>query len=218
MTKDKRQLASMKFGDEPVNDPTYTLSDWVTPHISNWQKWTESLRERRATQVLEVGSFEGRSTLAWLDLLPQATVTCVDLFGGTGTQPYFGDNYESRFDHNTAHLRSRIDKRTGPSNVVLPQLAIEGYSCDLIYIDAHHSAPSVYADAALSWPMLRARGILIFDDYKWKPHLPEEERPPLGVNAFLDGIAGTHEVLASDEQLVVMRNHDLRARNPKTNV
>lgn len=193
---------------EEASNPTYTLSDWVTPHISNWQKWTEPLRARRATDVLEIGSFEGRSTLAWLELLPHATVTCVDLFGRPGTQSYFGDGYEARFDHNTEHQRARIDKRVGSSSNVLPQLAIEGYRCDLIYIDAHHGAPSVYADAALSWPMLRSDGILIFDDYEWKPHLPETERPPLGVKSFLSGMLGSYEVLAREKQFVVRRVPD----------
>lgn len=194
-----------------MKNPEYTLSDWVTPHISNWREWTEPLRARRATDVLEVGSFEGRSTLAWLDLLPQATVTCVDIFGRSGTQPYFGNSYEARFDRNTEHQLSRIDKRIGLSSNILPQLAVDGYRCDLIYIDAHHSAKSVYADAALSWPMLRTDGILIFDDYEWKPHLPEVERPPLGVKAFLNGIVGKCEVLACKEQFVVRRVSGLGA-------
>lgn len=188
-----------------TDTPAYTRSDWVSPHISNWREWTDSLRAKRASDVLEIGSFEGRSTLAWLDLLPHATVTCVDLFGRAGTQAYFGNSYEARFDHNTRHHKSRIDKRVGLSSEVLPRLAIEGYRCDLIYIDAHHSAPSVYADAALSWPMLRCDGILIFDDYEWKPHLSEAGRPPLGVNTFLIGIAGKYDVLARETQFVLRR-------------
>lgn len=188
--------------------PEYTLSDWVTPHMQTWIAWTKPLRERQATDVLEVGVFEGRSTLAWLELLPCAKVTCVDLFGQPGTQDYFGHTYEERFDRNTRHQRARIDKRIGSSRDVLPKLAIEGYRCDLIYIDGHHAADSVYADAALSWPMLRRDGIIIFDDHEWKTHLPDAERPPLGIQTFIRGIAGGHEILARESQFVVRRLSD----------
>ena len=56
-------------------------SDWTSPHLPQWEKLLAD-KVDVAASVLEVGSFEGRSALFFLQYLPKSTITCVDIFGG----------------------------------------------------------------------------------------------------------------------------------------
>lgn len=38
---------------------------------------------------------------------------------------------------------------------------------DLIYIDGSHMRVDVMMDAVLAWPLLKAGGVMVFDDYEW---------------------------------------------------
>jgi predicted O-methyltransferase YrrM len=55
------------------------------------------------------------------------------------------------------------------SSVVLPELISKGERFDLIYIDGSHAAADVMTDAVLSYLLLNVGGVILFDDYVWKP-------------------------------------------------
>src|SRR3979490_2737282 len=51
-------------------------TDWTTWHFPNWLKWLAPYRDRKV-RVLEIGSWEGRSALFFLNYLPLARLVCV---------------------------------------------------------------------------------------------------------------------------------------------
>jgi predicted O-methyltransferase YrrM len=185
--------------------------DWTTDRIPLWASLLAARREEQI-RVLEIGSWEGRSALFFLNFLPKAQVVCIDTFGGNAehhSNDYFAalvPASEARFDANVVGaFGGRVEKIKGASGSVLPQLAIEGRRFNVVYVDGSHFAADVYSDAALVWPMVAAGGIVIFDDYTWDLMNCERERPKLGVDAFLDGIKGQFRLLHAEYQLVIER-------------
>lgn len=76
------------------NDYSYT-ADYVTIHIQNWLVWLAEWIGKPEVHFLEIGSYEGRSAVWFLQNIlthPTSTLDCVDLFTGKGLEP--------RFDHN----------------------------------------------------------------------------------------------------------------------
>jgi len=186
--------------------------DWTSHHLKRWE---ELLCDKvdTATDVLEVGSFEGRSALFFLQFLPKSRITCVDTFKGSTEHVTPGSDYasdmikvETRFDANLQPFAARVEKRKGASIAILSELRAEQRLYDVIYIDGDHRATSTFSDAMLSWGLLDDDGVMILDDYRWKPEMPLAERPALGIEAFLGQIAGAYELLHRDEQIIIRKS------------
>ncbi|TIU83039.1 MAG: class I SAM-dependent methyltransferase, partial [Mesorhizobium sp.] len=186
--------------------------DWTSHHLNLWE---EFLRDKidTATAVLEIGSFEGRSALFFLQFLPKSRITCVDSFQGSEEHVERGSKYESdmveverRFDQNLEPFGDRVDKHRGDSVVVLPALAAEQRLYDVVYVDGDHSAASTYTDARLGWDLLDNDGVMILDDYRWGTRLPAAKRPAAGIEAFLRQIAGEFELLHRDQQVIIRKS------------
>ena len=69
-----------------------------------------------------------------------------------------------------------------PSHVALRGLPLNWYS--LIYIDGAHEGMNVFEDAVLSFRLLKAGGILVFDDYEWTSK-NRTIMPKRAIDAFL---------------------------------
>lgn len=161
-------------------------------------------------EILEIGSFEGRSALFFLQFLPHSRITCVDTFEGNPEHldpksPTATDMsaVEGRFDSNLAAFAGHMTKQKGASIEILNKLQDEGRLFDLIFIDGDHRAAAAYCDSSLAWELLRPRGVMIFDDYKWKPELPITERPKAGIDSFLRSIKGDYLVLHDGYQVII---------------
>ncbi|RWB77010.1 MAG: glycosyltransferase [Mesorhizobium sp.] len=186
--------------------------DWTSHHLKLWE---EFLRDKidTATAVLEIGSFEGRSALFFLQFLPKSRVTCVDSFQGSEEHVERGSKYEPdmveverRFDQNLEPFGDRVAKHSGDSVVVLPALAAEQRLYDVVYVDGDHSAASTYTDARLGWDLLDNDGVMILDDYRWGARLPTAKRSAAGIEAFLRQIAGEFELLHRDQQVIIRKS------------
>lgn len=183
--------------------------DWTSYHFDTWTRLLEP-RRLNAWKILEIGSFEGRSAIFFLKYLPNSTLVCIDPFGGSAehrdpASPHFSpmSAVERRFDDNLASFEQRFEKRKGTSAAIVPLLAQEKYRFDLIYVDGDHRAASAYNDAAISWPLLNAGGIMIFDDYQWELHRPVYDRPKAGIDAFLEVMTGRFRQLHKGYQIIV---------------
>jgi predicted O-methyltransferase YrrM len=190
-------------------DKTFS-SDWAAEHFFRWAELLHQLREQPA-RILEIGSWEGRSALFFVNYLPRSHIVCVDTFGGNvehQLDPHFAElalKAESQFDANLAAFAGRVEKIKGSSGTVLPELGISQRRFDLAYIDGSHMAADVYRDAALTWPMMEQGGIVIFDDYEWDLMNNELERPKLGVDAFLAAFSGQYKELHRGYQIAIAK-------------
>lgn len=185
-------------------------SDWATSHFSIWRRVLAPLRGR-GTKVLEIGSWEGRSAIFFLNFLHDSTIVCIDTFaGGVEHQTYapFADQLpviEQRFDRNLAAFGNRVEKIKSASVPALQQLAAGGRQFDLAYIDGSHRRDDVMADSIHVWPLVPPGGIVIWDDYTWAPDAPPEERPQPAIDAFLKAHDGRYRLLAKGLQVIVRR-------------
>ncbi len=211
--------------------------NWFEHNIPRWQAWLGGFAGRAGVRALEIGSFEGRSTL-WLceHILTGADsgIDCIDLFA---PDPVYGD-YHARFRQNTAPHRERIREFPGRSYDMLKR--VQG-PYDIVYVDGWHSAFGALADGVMAWPMLKVGGVMIFDDYLWvppklgKPRRPggltrkltrlrgrdwrreallaqiesvAVDTPKRGVDALLGTLEGYHEVIGSDYQIAIRKTLD----------
>ena len=144
----------------------------------------------RGADVLEIGSWEGRSAIFFLNYLRDCKIVCIDTFaGGVEHQtagPFVAEVplIEQRFDRNLAAFAGRVEKMTSASVPALQQLAAERRQFDLAYIDGSHLRDDVTADSNHAWPLVRPGGIVIWDDYTWSPDAPPEQRPQPAIDAF----------------------------------
>ncbi len=212
-------------------------TDWFHHNIPHWEQWLGSLRGKPGLRALEIGSFEGRSTI-WLceNLLTAAdsSIDCLDFFQ---VDPVYGD-YHARFRANTAAWRERIREFAGSSFESLRR--VEG-PYDIVYIDGWHAAFGALADGAMAWPLLNVGGVMIFDDYLWVPpklgppprpgklarkwlrwsgrqwwteglmkqiESVKTETPKLGVDGLLAALDGYYELLGTSNQLAVRKTRD----------
>jgi len=183
--------------------------DWTSWHFPNWAACFAS-RRHSSVKILEIGSFEGRSAIFFLNYLPKSSIVCIDTFLGgpehvDPQSPTFSDmlEVERRFDSNMQEYADRCEKIIGLSSDEIPKLAFENRRFDLIYVDGDHRAVRSYADACLAWPLLVQGGLMVFDDYLWKPESPELERPKLGIDSFLQANLGNYKLLHSNYQIIV---------------
>jgi len=140
-------------------------SDWAAEHFFTWAELLHQLRDKRV-RILEIGSWEGRSALFFLNYLPQSRIVCVDPFDGNvehSRDPYWVElarKSESQFDSTLAAFPDRVEKIKGNSADILPKLGISGRRFDLAYIDGNngnvikfvlHAGANTPADLATSF-------------------------------------------------------------------
>ena len=185
-------------------------TDWAAAHFFTWAELLHPLRQK-PVRILEIGSWEGRSALFFLNYLPLSRIVCVDTFGGNVEHlqdPYFAElapKAEGQFDRNLAAFPDRLEKIKGSSTTVLPSLGIAGRRFDLAYIDGSHMAADAYSDAVLTWSMMEPGGLVIFDDYEWDLMNDELERPRLGIDAFLAAFRGCYREVLRSYQIVIAK-------------
>ncbi len=115
---------------------------------------------------LEVGSFEGLSTLNVLYNYKNAKVFSIDLWGkpnknSEGLKVNFFD-VEKRFDKNLSEYS--FSKIKSDSVISMRQLAKQDKKFDIIYIDGSHNGEDILSDAIESFKLLALNGIIILDD------------------------------------------------------
>lgn len=186
-----------------IPHPKYRFTtDWVSRNASLWTQTLSTFKDKPNVRALEVGSFEGRSALWFLENIlthPTASITCIDVWV---------DAYEDLFDENIKAYGNpgKVIKLKDRSDVVLKTLKPQGY--DFIYIDGSHVAKDVLTDAVLAWDLLKPGGIIIFDDYDWagvRSWIVPHHTPKTAINAFLKVFGPYLDVLHQDYQLVVRK-------------
>jgi predicted O-methyltransferase YrrM len=188
---------------------------WFDGSIDLWVNLLEPLKSSgRPAELLEVGCWEGRSSVFLVSYLPHARLTAVDTWEG-GTEHREMDDVatiEQKFDHNLSPFRDRLVKRKGLSSVVLADLAVQKKECfDFIFVDGSHFADDVMIDAVLAWRLLREGGIAVFDDYLW--HLAQygwKKNPAPALNLFLRLIRGDYALMHVGHQLAIRKTASMQ--------
>ena len=120
----------------------------------------------KSFSYLEIGSYEGLSTLNILLNYPNSKVTTIDLWDQSNINSESLDvnfnEIEKRFDENLRDYK--FNKIKKDSVIALRELLNKNVYFDLIYIDGSHNGEDILSDAIESYKLLNVGGIIIFDD------------------------------------------------------
>jgi len=139
--------------------------------------------------VVEVGAFEGETTVNFARLLRQHgpfEYYVVDPFTASENlqQPVL-DKARQMFLDNIADF-PEVELIEKPSHDGLIDLRLRGIKADLIYVDGSHFAKDVLLDAALGFEMLNIGGVMLFDDaVSWRYGESIHDSPKQAVDAFI---------------------------------
>lgn len=184
-------------------------ADWFSKYIPDWRLYTESLAGMPDLRFLEVGSFEGLSTVWMLTNIlthPSSKILCVDTFGGSMEHERMSINtttIEETFWHNIrlTKAQEKVQVMKGKSQEVLRRLPFNTF--DLAYIDGSHVATDVLSDAVLTLPLMKHGGIMVFDDYYWDDEPDPLNRPKMAIDAFLRVNKGRYDTIKKYEQVAI---------------
>jgi len=157
-----------------MNMSEYT-TDWFTRHLPIWNPLLTATKPKK---ILEIGSFEGRSTVFMINNATKynddVEIHCIDTWLGS---PEHGDTdftqVEARFDANVKEAKQEVFenvtviKHKGTSLEQLSKLVVEGHlsTFDWVLVDGSHLAADVLYDAIFAFKLARVGGIIVFDDY-----------------------------------------------------
>ena len=133
----------------------YSFSaNWTDQHSDLWKHFIP----KDISSVLEIGNWEGRSTIWFADYFDQAQITSID-------PSKWGNRHTLLSNISKSPNVSRIKLIFEKSEDALPHLPKNSF--DFIYIDGNHHAPNLLLDGLYSFLLLKKEGIIVFDDYNW---------------------------------------------------
>lgn len=139
-------------------------SDWFSAHIPAWTGFFAGWDRSRPCTAVEVGSYEGRSSLWLLENVlvhPGSRLHCIDVFADHERV----DSYWHRFHANIAPHRDKVEVHRGYSFDQLVRLVAAGVRADFVYVDGSHRAADVLEDLILGFRLLLPGGLIVCDDY-----------------------------------------------------
>ncbi len=156
----------------------------------------------KKTNILEIGSYEGLSTVFFLSTLKNSSIYCVDPFVDfeENKDKDFNQVFEN-FKHNTQEFKSRIRLSKTTSDVFFNKEINEKF--DLIYIDGNHHADNVYRDSINSFKLLNTGGIMIFDDFLWDYYKEINLNPIGGVKKFISENFFNVKIVSIGYQIII---------------
>ena len=164
--------------------PEFT-TDWFSHNIPGLDRLMGMMQGHKR-RFLEIGAFEGRSTLWFYDQMDKYVLPRIDVIDTwKGSEEHVGIDFTAvkrRFDDNTLG-KAGIRPFKGTLFDFIAAGNAEQY--DFIYIDGSHQAPHVLADACMAWPLLKQHGIMVFDDYLWGFNGDPLHTPKTAVDAFM---------------------------------
>lgn len=167
--------------------------DWFDKNSrQNWDRIVPIINPKK---ILEIGSYEGAAACYLIEKLGKNNfleVHCIDTWEESdGLAKEEALIVEKRFDYNMQLAVNRSQNKTkyfkhkSQSHLVLSKMMADGVGdFDLIYVDASHYAVDVLTDAVLSFKLLKAGGILIFDDYLWAGDENIVFYPKIAIDSF----------------------------------
>lgn len=192
--------------------------DWFMYGTQLWPHLIQHLpKHDDPRRILEIGSFEGRSTVWLIEnmMRPYDELVCIDTWAGgeEHSKLNMGD-IEARFDRNiekaaakVPHLKIQKIKDVSTWGLARQMDWLENplFMFDFIYVDGSHQAPDVLCDAVMSWRVLRDGGVMVFDDYMWgDPRMPLH-RPKIAIDAFMNIFAAEMIVLHIGGQIAIKK-------------
>jgi predicted O-methyltransferase YrrM len=185
----------------------YEFSDyWFGDLVPIWTAFFSASQRPPINKVLEIGSFEGASSVWILENLLKmgGELHCIDTWGGgfehkKETMP----EVEGRFDRNIERAlaktsKAKAFKHRGQSRLKLTELMAGGHlsSFDLVYVDGSHESSDVLCDLVGAFQLSKIGGLIICDDYLWNYEENLRLSPKLAIDSFINCYNNKIKILA----------------------
>ena len=212
LTQAVSELAYTKYTLQNQQKGYQFSQDWFSHNLLIWEQFLSSLKGLTDLRILEIGSWEGRSTCWLLENIatdPTARIACIDTFEGSVEHAVMVDQtvlktIEQRFDWNLEKTGTpeKVRKVVGRSQTVLRSLIPNTYH--LAYIDGSHIASDVLEDTLLTWQLVKIGGLIIFDDYGFvfAPEIAEDP-PKVAIDVFLKLFKKKIKLLHQNYQVIL---------------
>lgn len=212
ITEEIADFAKLRYQIQVLLKGYQFTQDWFSINVPAWEKYLTPFANTPELRVLEIGSWEGRSTCWLIDHIlthPTARLTCIDTFeGGVENKAAYDSQFlqtiEQRFDFNIAQTGSseKVRKAVGQSQLVLRSLIPDFYH--LVYIDGSHIASDVLEDTLLTWGLVKVGGMIVFDDYGFSfPSGITENPPRVAIDAFMKVFSSKIKLIHQGYQVIL---------------
>ncbi len=203
------QLSLTRYENQLILKGYQFTQDWFSGNVPIWEQHLKRFINIPTLNVLEIGSWEGRSTCWLLDNImthEHNTITCIDTFQGSVEHRYdhsYLQSIEGRFDFNIVRTRvpDKVKKIVGNSHEVMRSLPLNSY--EIVYIDGSHIASDVLQDAVLVWQLLKVGGFIIFDDYPFTFPQNPAWNTKIGIDAFMISFSDKFRVIHKAYQVIL---------------
>lgn len=199
--KFEEDIFSEKFNKKKkyyINKYKFSYHDTFSNNIPHWEK---ILQSKKKFSYLEIGCFEGRSTVFIGEKKGVKEIAVVDMFGGDygiTKKVNFKIVYKN-FIKNKKILNKKIKLYKVKSSEFFKK---NKKKFDIIYIDGSHHYKDVKNDFINSLKILLPDGILICDDFLWKNFKDNKLNP---INAIIEcytKFKNNLEILYINEQII----------------
>ena len=148
-------------------------TDWFHYGIKNDISKTININTNQKVNILEIGAFEGKSTLWFIETYlqdPESRITVIDPFLESDETTNVTNETFDIFCKNM-ELTNQIKKikhyRQKSREVLIEFNAYpKSNQFDIIFIDGSHLKKDIIIDILLTWDLLKIGGYMILDDYK----------------------------------------------------
>ena len=155
----------------------FNYPNWSNIHHNHWQAIFNKYLTQPTLQMLEIGCFEGRSTMWFADKMNEShksTLHCVDNWKGGEEVIRVKLNFDMSVVRNNFY--KNITTHQYATQIIAYEQDSEFFLCtqmprfyrhfDFIYLDGSHTQKDTLIDMTLCLSMLNNKGVLIVDDYK----------------------------------------------------
>ena len=185
-------------------ESSFSASDWFTfktpIFIEKFEK--NKITKEKIKNILEIGSFEGRSAIFFLNYFVGSQITCVDTWAGSHEQANISmSQVEKNFDKNLEKYSSRVKKIKNNSDSFFEK---NNEKYDLIFIDGYHHRDQVMKDAINALNHSRPGSYILFDDYTYRYGGHKKgENPINAINKFLFENKNQIKIIYIDSQILI---------------
>jgi predicted O-methyltransferase YrrM len=133
----------------------------------HWLLFSCLAEDKKISNILELGTFDGETTSILADLFPSANITTIDL---PYNDPIFSTTYSREDEINRKNFIDRQQKNIASDRIKFIQknsfflLDVVNEKFDLIWVDAGHLYPEVAWDICNAYYLCKSGGYIMFDD------------------------------------------------------
>lgn len=179
--------------------------DWFSAKTDRLLKVMASFRNQEGVRGLEVGPFEGMSTIWFLE----------NVLPGKNSQLVAIDSYDSdcrecrqaypRFLKNLKLSGNEEKVRLIKNRSQEALKHLKPNSFDWAFIDGDSTAKNRLLDAVLAWDLLKVGGMLIIDDYRRSSRLWLDQQPKYAIETFVTLYRNEFKLIEWENELVVKK-------------